>query len=74
MNIPNLLTLSRIIFIPLFLYFIFTPTIEHRIWALIIFIFASFTDFLDGWTARKFHNETDTGKFLDHFADKFLFI
>jgi len=74
LNIPNLLTLSRIILIPLFLYLIFTPTIEHRIWALIIFVFASFTDFLDGWTARKLRQETDTGKFLDPLADKFLVI
>ncbi|HOE19496.1 MAG TPA: CDP-diacylglycerol--glycerol-3-phosphate 3-phosphatidyltransferase, partial [Spirochaetota bacterium] len=74
MNIPNLLTLSRIILIPLFLYLIFTPTIEHRIWALVIFVIASLTDLLDGWTARKLKQETETGKFLDPLADKFLVI
>jgi len=74
LNIPNLLTLSRIILIPLFLYLIFTPTIEHRIWALVIFVIASLTDLLDGWTARKLKQETETGKFLDPLADKFLVI
>ncbi len=74
MNIPNLLTLSRIILIPLFLYLIFTPTVEHRVWALIIFTLASFTDLLDGWTARKLKQETETGKFLDPLADKFLVV
>jgi cardiolipin synthase len=68
------LTLSRIILIPLFLYLIFTPTIEHRIWALVIFVIASLTDLLDGWTARKLKQETETGKFLDPLADKFLVI
>ena len=60
--------------IPLFLYLIFLPQVETKIWALIIFCIASFTDVLDGWTARKLGQETDTGKFLDPIADKFLVI
>ena len=74
MNVPNLLTVSRIVLIPLFLYLIFTPTIEHRVWALVVFVIASLTDLLDGWTARKLRQETETGKFLDPLADKFLVI
>lgn len=72
--IPNIISLLRIVLIPVFLYFIFIPTREHRIWALVIFLIASITDFLDGWSARKFNQESDLGKFLDPLADKFLVI
>lgn len=74
MNIPNLLTLSRIILIPLFLYLLFTPTTSHKVWALVVFVFASLTDLLDGWMARKLRQETETGKFLDPLADKILVV
>lgn len=74
MNIPNLLSLLRIILIPFFIYLIFIPTITTRIWALVIFLIASLTDLLDGWSARRLHQETDMGKFLDPLADKFLVI
>jgi cardiolipin synthase len=74
LNIPNLLSLLRIVLIPFFIYLIFIPTITTRIWALVIFLIASLTDLLDGWSARKLHQETDMGKFLDPIADKFLVI
>ncbi len=74
LNIPNLLSLLRIVLIPVFLYLVFTPTVSHRILALVVFAFASFTDLLDGWSARKLNQETDMGKFLDPLADKFLVI
>ncbi|HNU91006.1 MAG TPA: CDP-diacylglycerol--glycerol-3-phosphate 3-phosphatidyltransferase [Spirochaetota bacterium] len=74
LEVPNLLSLLRIVLIPVFLYFIFIPTMEHRLWALVIFIIASVTDFLDGWSARKLHQESDLGRFLDPLADKVLVI
>lgn len=74
MNIPNLISILRIILIPLFLYFIFIAKVEERILALIIFIIAALTDLLDGWSARKLGQETDLGKFLDPLADKILVI
>jgi cardiolipin synthase len=74
LNIPNFLSIVRIILIPLFLYFIFVPSVEMRIWALIVFCVASLTDLFDGWSARKLQQETDFGKFLDPLADKFLVI
>ena len=74
MNIPNLISILRIVLIPLFLYLIFIAKFEERIWALVVFIIAALTDFLDGWSARKLGQETDLGKFLDPLADKFLVI
>ena len=72
MNIPNALTILRIVLIPLFLYLIFISHVEEMVWALVVFIVASLTDFLDGWMARKFGKVTAFGKFLDPLADKFL--
>lgn len=74
MNIPNMLSSIRIILIPLFLYLLFIPTVESRLWALFVFCIASLTDLLDGWSARRLGQETDLGKFLDPLADKFLVI
>lgn len=74
MNIPNSISALRIVLIPVFLYLIFIPSVDMRIGALIVFIIASLTDLLDGWSARKLGQETDVGKFLDPLADKFLVI
>lgn len=72
--IPNLLSLSRIFLIPLFLYLIFQPSPWLKFSALVVFGIASITDFLDGWSARKLNQQTEMGKFLDPLADKFLVI
>lgn len=72
--IPNLLSLSRIFLIPLFLYLIFQPSPWMKFTALVVFGIASITDFLDGWSARKLNQQTEMGKFLDPLADKFLVI
>lgn len=74
MNIPNLLSLLRIFLIPLFLYLLFLPDTTGKIWAIVVFIFASITDFLDGWSARLLNQQSELGKFLDPLADKFLVI
>lgn len=73
MNLPNKLTLARIIMIPLFVaaYFITALPFNYLISA-IIFIVAAFTDFLDGYIARRDGLVTDLGKFLDPIADKVL--
>jgi cardiolipin synthase (CMP-forming) len=72
--IPNLLSISRIVLIPLFVYLLFIPTAEAKIWSLVVFAIASLTDLLDGWSARKFNQESELGQFLDPLADKFLVI
>ena len=82
MNLPNKLTLTRILLVPVFMVFVsltslsgiadgsFQPT--YYLIAGIVFAAASFTDFLDGHLARKWHMVTDFGKFADPLADKLL--
>lgn len=72
MNLPTKLTFLRIFLIPVFVavYFIAFP--YHRFVAVGIFALACFTDFLDGYLARKNNQVTTLGKFLDPIADKLL--
>lgn len=74
MNVPNRLTIIRLLLVPVFLVFIlgFGGVTWGRIVSIAVFALASFTDFLDGKIARKYHLITDFGKFLDPLADKFL--
>ena len=74
LNIPNLLTVSRIFLIPVFLYLFFTPTPLSSLWASLVFLLASATDLLDGYMARKMDQITRFGKLLDPIADKLLII
>ncbi len=72
MNIPNSLSLARICLIPLFVAAFFLPY-AWGVWtALAIFVICCFTDFLDGYIARKYNMVTDLGKLLDPIADKIL--
>ncbi|MGN1113512.1 MAG: CDP-diacylglycerol--glycerol-3-phosphate 3-phosphatidyltransferase [Oscillospiraceae bacterium] len=72
MNLPNKLTVMRIIMIPLFLVCLLCFFPHHMIFALALFIIASLTDMLDGKIARKNNLITTFGKFLDPLADKLL--
>lgn len=74
MNLPNKLTLFRVILIPFFLFFLLTEYggAYSRWIALGIFAVASLTDLLDGKIARKYHLVTNFGKFMDPLADKLL--
>lgn len=75
MNLPNKLTVARVIMVPFFVLFLMNITIPHHIViALGIFALASFTDHLDGRIARKRNLITNFGKFLDPLADKILVI
>ena len=74
MNLPNKLTILRVFMIPFFLIFLlldFSGTNGKYI-ALLLFVVASFTDFLDGYLARKYKLVTNFGKFMDPLADKLL--
>ena len=75
MNLPNKLTMLRIILIPFMMFFYlasFIPFGIGKIVALVIFAVAALTDLLDGKIARKYNLVTDLGKFLDPIADKLL--
>lgn len=73
MNLPNKLTMLRVIMIPFFIVFLLVPITSYDKWiALAIFIIASLTDLLDGKIARKYNLVTNFGKFMDPLADKLL--
>ena len=72
MNLPNKLTLMRIILVPFFMLFLYWEIPYHFTIALIIFAAASITDALDGKIARKYNLITTFGKFADPLADKIL--
>lgn len=74
MNLPNKLTIFRVILIPFFVFFLLAPYFNGygNYIAVAIFIIASLTDFLDGKIARKYNLVTDFGKFMDPLADKML--
>jgi CDP-diacylglycerol---glycerol-3-phosphate 3-phosphatidyltransferase len=72
MNLPNWITLSRLLALPILLYCLASPTAETRIFSMIIFLIAAATDWLDGYLARKLNQVTELGKFLDPLVDKLL--
>lgn len=73
MNLPNKLTIFRVILIPFFVVLLLFDITAYDKWiALAIFIVASLTDFLDGHIARKYNLVTNFGKFMDPLADKLL--
>ena len=74
MNLPNKLTVLRVIMVPFFVFFMLTDVggAANKWIALVLFIVASLTDMLDGKIARKYNLVTNFGKFMDPIADKLL--
>lgn len=73
MNLPNKITMLRVIMIPFFAFFMLTDIVEgSKYIAVAIFIIASLTDTLDGYIARKYNLVSNFGKFMDPLADKLL--
>ena len=72
MNLPNILTLSRIAAVPLVVMLLLFESKQNCFWAAVIFTAASITDWLDGYLARKWGIVTILGKFLDPLADKLI--
>ena len=71
--IPNILTMLRIILVPVFVwFFFFAPVPNYLMWSAIIFVIAEITDYLDGKIARKYNVISNFGKVMDPLADKLL--
>ena len=71
-NLPNILTLSRIVAIPLIVAALYLPPVTASWTTFALFAYASVTDYLDGILARRWGQTTDFGRFLDPIADKLL--
>jgi len=71
-KIPNYLTIGRIIIVPIFAISFYLPGFYGDIIPLVLFVTASFTDFLDGLLARMYKEESKLGELLDPIADKIL--
>ncbi len=72
LNLPNTLTVSRILVIPIFVFLFSSPTPERSVAAGFVFLVAALTDLLDGYLARRRGQITNLGKLLDPVADKLL--
>jgi CDP-diacylglycerol--glycerol-3-phosphate 3-phosphatidyltransferase len=72
LNLPNVITLVRILLIPVFVMLFFTPTPDRSLSAAVVFVVAAITDLLDGYIARRTGQITKLGKLLDPIADKLL--
>lgn len=72
LNLPNFLTLVRILLIPVFVVIFLAPTPDRSLLAAVIFTVAAVTDLLDGYIARRTGQVTKLGKLLDPLADKLL--
>ncbi|MCH2023059.1 MAG: CDP-diacylglycerol--glycerol-3-phosphate 3-phosphatidyltransferase [Saprospiraceae bacterium] len=72
MNLPNALTVLRIILGVIVPYMMWIDDLNIRIWAAILFAIAAFTDWMDGWYARRYNLVTKLGKILDPIADKII--
>jgi cardiolipin synthase len=71
-KIPNYLTIGRIIIVPIFVFTFFLPGFYGDLLPFLLFVIASFTDFLDGLLARMFKEESKLGELLDPIADKII--
>lgn len=72
LNLPNALTVLRLLMVPIFLWLLLMQTVATNWWALSVFIVAAYTDHLDGQIARSQNLVTNFGKLADPLADKFL--
>lgn len=72
MTLPNMLTITRILLIPVFVLVYYLPFEDRFLASALVFAFAGFTDWLDGYLARKMDQTTPFGAFLDPVADKLM--
>src|SRR6478735_9990625 len=74
LNLPNVLTVGRILLVPVLVVALLGETPNGDILAAVVFALASFTDFVDGWLARSRNSVSDFGKLMDPLADKLLIV
>lgn len=74
MNLPNSITLSRLLGLPVVVYCLYSDSLTVRWIGVAVFLVAALTDWLDGYLARKLDLVTDLGKFLDPLVDKLLIL
>lgn len=67
-TVPNLISASRLLGVPLFLWLVLGP--EEDVWALVVLMVSGVSDFLDGWLARKLNQTSELGRLLDPVADR----
>jgi len=72
MNLPNKITLARIVLTFVFMFFLFSKGVAFKVLALVSFLAAALTDYLDGFLAKKFGDTSNFGKLMDPIADKIL--
>jgi len=73
-TIPNLITAIRLIGTLVLVPLILSPSVQHNVWAVVVFAVLAGTDKVDGWVARKYHQVTELGKLLDPAMDKWLIL
>lgn len=73
-NFPTFLTLTRLVVIPVMLFFFYLPISGHYLICALLFFYAAITDYIDGFLARKYRLVSSLGTFLDPVADKLLVI
>ncbi len=72
--LPNMLSFSRLLITPFFILLMLKNTFYYKIYSILIFSLGSFSDFLDGYLARKYNNVSTLGKYIDPLADKILIL
>ena len=70
LSIPNMLTISRLVFLPFVVYFLRVETLKTDILALVFMVLSGATDYFDGYVARKYGQKSDVGRLLDPLIDK----
>jgi CDP-diacylglycerol--glycerol-3-phosphate 3-phosphatidyltransferase len=74
LNLPNLLSLLRVLLIPVLVALYFLPSPNATIWATVVFVLAGITDWLDGYLARRMNLTSPFGAFIDPVADKLIVV
>jgi len=72
--VPNIISIFRIGLVPVFIAVYFSDNSDRKLYAVLVYVFAALSDFLDGFIARKYHASSNVGKLLDPLGDKLMTI